>query len=348
MQAILKILILEDTPSDIDMVGYALKKQNIAFEFCTAMSREGFLQGLDRFAPDLILSDNCMPQFSATEALLIVQERSLDIPFILVTGTVSEEFAASIIKLGADDYILKDRLARLPSAIDNALKQRRTEKEKQEAEQKLLDQKIQEQKKITRAIIKAQEKERNHIGQELHDNVNQILAGVKIYLDRAWKNDPAMEPALHYPIELLGVCMDEIRLLGRKLVTPHKDVNVQELIRSLLQSLKENANIETSLVYDVSSEIDEDLNLNIYRIIQEQVSNIIKHSGAHHVSVWIKTDPVNISIVVTDDGQGFDPNEKRKGIGLSNIVNRVASFNGETAIETAPGKGCTIRIIIPH
>src|SRR6185437_3475256 len=100
-------------------------------------NEEEFLTSLDQFAPDIILSDNSLPQFDATEALKIVRERSLYIPFILVTGTVSDEFAATIIKQGADDYILKDRLSRLPNAIQVSLRQRQIEKDRLEAVDKL-------------------------------------------------------------------------------------------------------------------------------------------------------------------------------------------------------------------
>ena len=124
----LKILMLEDHATDAEIVERLLKKQKLHFEFRLAMNKDEYLQALDQFQPDVILSDNSLPQFNATEALEIIQRRSLYIPFILVTGAVSEEFAAGIIKLGANDYILKDRLARLPAAIDAALKQRKTEK----------------------------------------------------------------------------------------------------------------------------------------------------------------------------------------------------------------------------
>src|SRR5690606_5212881 len=73
--------------------------------------------------------DNSMPQFNSTDALRMVRERHSNIPFILVTGTVSEEFATKMIKEGADDYILKDRMTRLPAAIGAALAQRRAIKE---------------------------------------------------------------------------------------------------------------------------------------------------------------------------------------------------------------------------
>jgi CheY-like chemotaxis protein len=137
MDTQLKILLLEDNRSDAEMIRRVLEKEQVGTEFRLEMNRDGFLAALEAFTPDVIVSDNSLPQFSATEALEIVHQRCLHLPFILVTGTVSEEFAAGIIKLGADDYILKDRLTRLPAAIENALKQKRIEKEKQLSEENL-------------------------------------------------------------------------------------------------------------------------------------------------------------------------------------------------------------------
>ena len=108
---------LEDSEADAEIVQRLLKKQHQDFEFMLAMDKNSYLRALDVFQPDVILADNSLPQFNATEALEIINQRAAGIAFILVTGTVSEEFAANITKLGADDYILKDRLARLPAAI---------------------------------------------------------------------------------------------------------------------------------------------------------------------------------------------------------------------------------------
>src|SRR6185437_12644131 len=115
-----------------------LVKKKPDIQFCLVTGRPAFLQALEQFKPDLILADNALPQFNGSEALQIVRETSLDIPFILVTGSMTDEFAAHIIKSGADDYILKDRLTRLPDAIEAALKKRKTEKEKLEAVRKLV------------------------------------------------------------------------------------------------------------------------------------------------------------------------------------------------------------------
>lgn len=133
----LKILMLEDSDADAEMIQHQLKKTAFDCVFKVMMTRSAYELALKEYQPDIILSDNAMPQFSASEALEILQQQNLDIPFILVTGTVSEEFAAGIIKAGADDYLLKDRLTRLPVAIEAALKQKQTGKEKREAAKQL-------------------------------------------------------------------------------------------------------------------------------------------------------------------------------------------------------------------
>ncbi|HYF29616.1 MAG TPA: PAS domain S-box protein [Chitinophagaceae bacterium] len=132
MEIPLKILLLEDSSTDAEIIQRVLRRDKLQFEPKVADNEKAFLQALDQFRPDVILADNSLPQFNASEALKIINGRSLHIPFILVTGTVSEEFAADIMKLGADDYILKDRLNRLPAAIEAAIKQKQYEKEKEE------------------------------------------------------------------------------------------------------------------------------------------------------------------------------------------------------------------------
>jgi PAS domain S-box-containing protein len=137
MKQPLKILLLEDSRTDAEIIHRLLKKEMPRVEFSLAMNKKEFLKALEEFAPDVILSDNSLPQFNASEALVIVQKKILHVPFILITGTVSEEYAANIIKQGADDYILKDRMTRLPASIDAALQRRQNEKEKLEAAKQL-------------------------------------------------------------------------------------------------------------------------------------------------------------------------------------------------------------------
>jgi signal transduction histidine kinase len=216
-------------------------------------------------------------------------------------------------------------------------------------ELEILNQKVQEQKKITRAIIKAQEMERNRIGQELHDNVNQLLASTKMFLGSTGKKFESIKEFLKYPMELIDDSIAEIRALTSRHVTPLKNVDLQDLVKTLLDNLKENSKTEVIFVYHLPNGlIDDELKLNIYRILQEQINNILKHAAAKNVSVAIEAEDKIINIWVVDDGKGFDPDKKRKGIGISNMFNRVESFNGEVKIETSPGNGCKTRIKIPY
>src|SRR5574337_237213 len=134
----LKVLILEDNPVDVELIQRELKKSGITSIFHVSDTREQFIQGLYKFRPGVILSDHALPQFNSLDALRIAKEFDTSIPFLLVTGAVSEEFAVTVIKEGADDYILKNHLMRLPSAIGNAIKKKAAEKERGEMLERLL------------------------------------------------------------------------------------------------------------------------------------------------------------------------------------------------------------------
>jgi len=133
MPAVIKILHLEDVPTDAMLVRYALEKAKLKFEKLDVDDREGYTAAIKAFKPDIILSDHSLPSFNSTEALKILKESTLDVPFILITSTISEEFAVSIMQMGAADYILKDRLQRLPNAVLNAIEKYRIDAERRNA-----------------------------------------------------------------------------------------------------------------------------------------------------------------------------------------------------------------------
>ncbi len=116
-----KILILEDEINDADLILTTLLRSGYLFDIKVVSDKEEFYCAIMNDSFDAILSDNSLPQFNALNALKMVKENNIQLPFILVTGTTSEEFAVEIIKQGASDYILKDRLQRLPNAILNAI-----------------------------------------------------------------------------------------------------------------------------------------------------------------------------------------------------------------------------------
>lgn len=127
MKKNLRILVLEDMEDDLELIEYVLQDAHLDFTATRVDTREDFLKALKKGNIDVILSDHSLPTFNSQEALEIFRETNLKIPFILVTGAVSEEFAVNSLKQGADDYVLKSNLTRLPTAILNAVKQREAE-----------------------------------------------------------------------------------------------------------------------------------------------------------------------------------------------------------------------------
>ncbi|MEI9918421.1 MAG: ATP-binding protein [Bacteroidota bacterium] len=132
-EKVLKILLLEDNPADAFLIKRVLTRDNLKFITELVDGRNEFCEAIARFQPDVILSDHGLPMFNSRDALKIaLKERPMS-PFILVTGTMSDEIALGCLKNGADDYVLKDNLSRLPLVIRRALKERRLEKLKREA-----------------------------------------------------------------------------------------------------------------------------------------------------------------------------------------------------------------------
>ncbi|OFY71663.1 MAG: hypothetical protein A3G23_00465 [Bacteroidetes bacterium RIFCSPLOWO2_12_FULL_37_12] len=120
----IRILHLEDNPYDAQIIEREIQKSDFIYEYINVINKSGFLYQLKKFKPDIVLSDHTLKDFNSIEAFEIVKKYSLYIPFILITGTTSEEFAVARIKEGVDDYILKSSILRLPEAIKNSLKKK--------------------------------------------------------------------------------------------------------------------------------------------------------------------------------------------------------------------------------
>jgi signal transduction histidine kinase len=206
-----------------------------------------------------------------------------------------------------------------------------------------------EQKKITRLVLSAQEKERTRLGQELHDNISQLLAAIKMKLGFCLSHPEKAVSVIEECIDYLQEAMTEARNLSHKMVIPRFEENGFRLSLELMiqnyQSDHKAIRLELGRMDEntVSAEIKETL----YRIVQEQLNNIEKYAQATEVVVQILTYPDHVAFVIRDNGVGFDLNEKGEGIGLTNIYNRVESFDGSSKIITEPGHGCTLLVEIP-
>ena len=208
------------------------------------------------------------------------------------------------------------------------------------------------EKKMTRAIIKTQEDERYEIGSELHDNVCQILASSQMYMSM-------LEPELQEEtVSLLeqaksntGLAIREIRNLSHRLAPAFFDESsLEESMERLINdfSIGEDMKIECVVSEQVHAlELGHDLQLNLYRIMQEQLRNIQKYAAASRVDICVDLEGDDLTMLISDNGLGFDVAKVKKGIGLANMKRRAELFGGTTKISSEPGRGCQVLVTIP-
>ena len=222
--------------------------------------------------------------------------------------------------------------------------------EKLNAEAELVRHRIMQQELIKETTIQVQEKERDELGKELHDNINQILASTKLYLEMARNgNEQVMLQAIEKSYENVNLAIAEIRHLSKQLVAPSLDANLVDAVRDLSEEIQAITPITFSLITANFKEhlLNDDIRLMLYRIVQEQINNILKHAAANNVIVTLETAHGIVYLIVADNGIGFNTTNKSKGIGLKNIENRVTFYDGVVNIISQPGKGTRLEISVP-
>ncbi len=132
-----RIFILEDVPADADIMIEELNQSGMPFQYYVHASRHDFIQKVQAFQPSVIIADYSLPGFNALHAFKLLELEGLKIPFILVSGELSEDIIVEFLKQGIDDYVMKNNLKRLPHAVDVVLKKREIEKEREMAIEQL-------------------------------------------------------------------------------------------------------------------------------------------------------------------------------------------------------------------
>jgi PAS domain S-box-containing protein len=217
-------------------------------------------------------------------------------------------------------------------------------------EQKLEEERLMKQKEITQATIRVQEKERYDISSELHDNVNQQLTVAMMYIASAQQKSPESAELLKQCSGFILNAIEEIRKLSQNLVTPLiKHFGLSKAVEGLLDDISavNNFHIDFNADNFYEEDIKYDFKLNLFRIAQEVMNNIIKHAKATNVIISLERDGGYVHLHVSDDGVGFDLHKQKKGIGLYNIMSRADLYNAATEIISSPGQGCNIDIKFP-
>lgn len=205
--------------------------------------------------------------------------------------------------------------------------------------------------RITKATLEAQELERNLLGRELHDNINQILLGSLLSLDMSRKVEQERSPVfVEKTMGYITQAIDEIRKLSHRLApASFTELPLKQIFEGLLLTFNIGDRPHVMLEVDTFPKemLSDEMRTNLYRICQEQVGNVLKYADAENL--WIKVTRSDDHIVMTirDDGKGFNPHAKQKGIGLNNMQKRAELLQGTFNLRTAIGHGCEITVTVP-
>jgi PAS domain S-box-containing protein len=214
----------------------------------------------------------------------------------------------------------------------------------------LVRQKKKAEREMIKASLAAKEKERNTIGRELHDNVNQLLASANLFLTLIQESPERAKELTPFCIDSIKKAINENRRIAHELVTP--DLFNQTLateIEHLFTTMLMPAGIEALIKLDIADEkiLAPEQKLELYRILQEQCSNIIKHANASRVEFRLTCIENVATMLLSDNGCGADLNRMTRGIGLKNIASRVTALGGEMKTVSSQGNGFCLEVLIP-
>lgn len=219
-----------------------------------------------------------------------------------------------------------------------------------ELENLLLQEKIKHQKEIAKSIIDTQEKERTRIGQELHDNINQLLLVAKLYMGLLKPSEAGNKEIAKKVVESLDMAIADIQTISREMVLPKlKEKTLADSISELVKDVRKTCpfKIKFQCHKQWTDDISEGKKIALYRIVQEQLKNTIQYSKATNVVIQLISTGTTIELIVQDDGVGFCPLKKTKGIGLRNIYDRTTLYNGTVDLHSSPDCGCRLKVTIP-
>jgi PAS domain S-box-containing protein len=207
---------------------------------------------------------------------------------------------------------------------------------------------INQQKETSRLILKTQEEMSHALGRELHDNINQILTAAKLQIETAQAMPNGYNGILQKSKKSIEEAIEEIRRLSRGLTAPElAETDLSQGISDLIENMQLTHIADVNIKNFRAERICPELKLQLFRIVQEQLKNIIKHANAKSIYITIENDQKELRLFIEDDGIGFDTDQKKKGIGFINMRYRVESFDGCMKVHSSPGKGCRLDIKVP-
>jgi two-component system sensor histidine kinase UhpB len=203
-----------------------------------------------------------------------------------------------------------------------------------------------ERRRAGSAALQAQEQERARVARDLHDEVNQSLTGLLLRLEAAREAaPPELEPDLEETKTLANRAMGELLSLARQLrPTALDDLGLAAAVAGQVEQARRGG-LEASFEQEGDlSALDDDVQLVVYRVAQEALSNAMRHGGASRVEVSLRRRDGGAELLVADDGGGFAFDDAERGLGIAGMRERALLVGGELTIESRPGEGTRVRL----
>ena len=215
-------------------------------------------------------------------------------------------------------------------------------------------------RRISRGVLRIQEEERGRISRDLHDGIGQLLTALKIQLELAeGESEAAAASALSSRLagarELADTALAEVRQLSHLLRPQMLDeLGLEPTLRWLVRTFPKRTGIHVDLVLEGEERrADADVETLVYRVVQEALTNVARHSGARAAIVTLRRAPERLSVAIEDRGTGFQPDallsatEEERGFGVRAMRDRVEFMGGRFRLRSTPGRGTIVEAEIP-
>ena len=371
----LRALLVEDSADDAALVGLELRRGGFAPMMRRVDTREALLAALAE-PWDVVLSDHAMPSLDALDVVKLLRGRSLDLPCIVVSGTIGEEAAVSLMRSGAVDYVNKGNLGRLAPAVSRALREvemRRARRAAEEALRRAYDElearvtaRTAELSKARLRLVEVREEERRYFARELHDHAVQGLLGISYGLVEIQKQaarqgvDGVLKEMLEGQRDTVLDIVGGLRGLIRGLRPAGLDeFGLSVTLENYVASLGDGREVKPVISSDVETDgldLSPMVSLCLFRAAQEALRNALRHAGADTVMLRLCVqagEPGALELAVQDDGRGFHVPERlgefaqKNHFGLIGVEEQVTMVGGALTVLSKPGAGTTVSVKVP-